>query len=194
MPERDDLDRLLDSALSTYAAPDADLEERVLRSLSSERGIVDARRSPHRMRRWLSWAIAIPLAAALGFFLISTPRTPRRAADRAQVNAPQGQVPAAVFVPSESSTARPPARTVHQLRRKTRTASDMAANRALPKQNIFPSPQPLSPEEQFLVAIAAHGPESVRQSLIEAQSKVDAPITISAIEIQPLKMPDPGQN
>jgi hypothetical protein len=64
----------------------------------------------------------------------------------------------------------------------------------LPKREVFPTPQPLSPEEQAFVEFAARAPETERQLFIEAQKRDDAPLSIAAIEIQPLDPPDHGGN
>jgi hypothetical protein len=196
MPEHDDLDRLLDSALSTYATPEPGLEDRVLHSLASGSGIPSADQRPRLVRRWRPWAIAVPIAVALAFIFLLHPRRPAPPVNHAQ-QARQSQAPSIVTVPSEPPTARrspAPARAVHHLYPQASRASQVAITRTLPKLNIFPSPQPLSPEEQALVAVAAHAPEPVRKSLVDAQAQVDAPITISAIQIQPLQTPGPGHN
>ena len=67
MRENDPLDRLLDSALATYADPalDAGLEKRVLEALTIERRTGEIRSAPASSRRWLPWVIAVPLAASL---------------------------------------------------------------------------------------------------------------------------------
>jgi hypothetical protein len=191
MPDHDEMDRLLDSALSTYATPRPGLEDRVLRSLASTRAIDSARRPFRFPRRWLPWAIAVPIAAAIALLFLLTRGTPAPPRNYAQ-SVPQFQRPAAPLERPQSSSVRAPSRAVHPVRRQAKAAPEIAIRRDLPKQNIFPSPQPLSSDEQALVALA-QAPESVRQSLIEAQAP-DGPITISAIQIQPLKMPDPGQN
>jgi len=67
MPEKDEVDRLLDSALATYADPGADsgLERRVLAALAAERTAGEDRRAAGWSRRWLAWAIAAPVTASL---------------------------------------------------------------------------------------------------------------------------------
>jgi len=192
MPEHDEMDRLLDSALSTYATPRPGLEDRVLRSLAVTRARDSENRRFRSTRRLLPWAIAVPIAAAIAllFLLIrETPAPPRNYAQSVR----QFQRPATPLDQPQSSKVRAPSRAVHPVRRQATAAPEIAIRRDLPKQNIFPSPQPLSSEEQALVALA-QAPEPVRQSLIEAQNKDEGPITISAIQIRPLKMPDPGQN
>jgi hypothetical protein len=65
---------------------------------------------------------------------------------------------------------------------------------ALPKLDVFPTPQPLTPEEQALVAFAVRAPESERKSFIEAQRQAEAPLRIAAIEIPPIDSPDKDTN
>ena len=66
MHDKPELDRLLDSALKTYAEPEPGLEGRILSSL------VEVRTAPRRAasyRRWLYWSAAVPVAAGLLFML-----------------------------------------------------------------------------------------------------------------------------
>jgi hypothetical protein len=65
---------------------------------------------------------------------------------------------------------------------------------SLPKLDVFPTLQPLTPEEQALANFAIHTPAPELQAFIEAQKNDDAPISISAIDIQPLDPPDQGGN
>ena len=67
MPDKDDLDLLLDSALATYGSPgpETGLEQRVLSSLAAARAAEQERRARTWSRRWLAWAIAVPVAASL---------------------------------------------------------------------------------------------------------------------------------
>ena len=63
MPDHDDLDLLLRSAVSTYGDPDSGLAQRVLARVSAEV-------APAPRRRWLPWAIALPAAACLLLLLV----------------------------------------------------------------------------------------------------------------------------
>jgi len=68
---------------------------------------------------------------------------------------------------------------------------------ALPKQDMFPMPRPLSPAERALVEFAAQAPEAERESLVEARDDFDGPIhaadiRIDAIRIPPLESSLPG--
>jgi hypothetical protein len=64
----------------------------------------------------------------------------------------------------------------------------------LPKLNVFPTPQPLTPSEKALVTYIAHAPEAERNALVDAQKQMDAPLSIAAIDIQPLEPPEEGGN
>jgi hypothetical protein len=60
----------------------------------------------------------------------------------------------------------------------------------LPKLDVFPTPQPLTPEEQVLAVFAAKAPLTERQALLDAQKQADAPLSIAALQIQPLDPPN----
>jgi hypothetical protein len=76
-----------------------------------------------------------------------------------------------------------------------RDGADLEAKSApLPKLDVFPTPQPLSSQEEALVSFAAKAPERERESLIAAQQEEDAPLSIAAIEIKPLEPPAGGAN
>src|SRR5215472_7488723 len=96
MPDKDDLDLLLDSALATYGGPgpETGLEQRVLSSLAAARAAEQERRARAWPRRWLAWAIAVPVAASLLLWIgISrTVRPPAIQTDHAH-DAPKMQTP-----------------------------------------------------------------------------------------------------
>jgi len=64
----------------------------------------------------------------------------------------------------------------------------------LPKLDVFPTPQPLTRQEQALAVFAIRTPALELQALIEARKQDDAPVSITAIDIQPLEPPDQGGN
>jgi hypothetical protein len=203
MPEKDKLDLLLDSALSTYADPAArpGLEERVLAALD------EARRSRARAgvftprRRWLPWAIAVPVVVCLLVWLLigknaHAPSTqpavavqpnppvsapPQKKLDRS--NQPAG-------AKARGDLAAVPARL--KSRPVTKHVSSIAGGKdlaALPKLDVFPTPQPLTPEERALVVLAGSGPPSQREALIKSEQQPDAPLSIAALNIPPLAAP-----
>jgi hypothetical protein len=193
MPEHDKLDLLVQQALASYANPgrESGLEERILARIAGEN-------APGPRRRWLPWAIALPVAAGLlVLLLLSTHRqTPPPLAHHLQ--APSAQPTELADAGRESSTAPRPARRENTggglgLPR-SRGNVDTGKALPLPKLDVFPTPQPLSPEEQALAVFAARATKTERQSLIEARAQADAPIRIAAIEVQPLNAPDNGDN
>lgn len=192
MRDNDDLDLLLDSALSSYAdpGPEASLEARVLAR-------VTAQAAPAPRRRWLPWAIALPVAAGLLFLVFS----------RVQLDHLPSRNVKGVVRPQEAPLVAAHSETPSSLHftpghRATRPLPAVQSNRdghaakfaPPPKLDVFPTPQPLTPEEQALALFAAHAPEPERKSLIEAQEQADAPLGIAAIHIQPLESPAQGAN
>lgn len=192
MPDnRDELDRLLDSVLATYAdpGPDSGLASRILSRLAAEAG-------PAPRRRWLPWVIALPAAAVLLLFiLLSGPETNHRAVAPKQARVSQ-QPPAAPQAANRPAPSAAPIRRAGTPLGKPRPRrAALAAHWApLPKLDFFPTPQPLSPEEQALVEFAAHASKSDRESLLKAKEQADAPLRIAAIEIKPLEPPASGAN
>jgi hypothetical protein len=63
----------------------------------------------------------------------------------------------------------------------------------LPKLDVFPTPQALTPEERALALVATRTPAPVRNALLAAQTQDDAPVRIAAIHIPPIEPPDEGQ-
>jgi hypothetical protein len=49
----------------------------------------------------------------------------------------------------------------------------------MPKLDVFPSPRPLSPEEQALVAFALRAPSEAKKAVVEDQQHWDDPIIVA---------------
>ena len=193
MPENDPLDRLIDSALGTYANPDSESElaRRALVRIAAEGG-------RRRTRRWLPWIIALPVAASLlilmTFFGSKPTRRTASGTNQARVSQParDSAIGAEPLFPAHSAAtqhagaSRPQTRASHVV--------SIAKTSALPKLDIFPTPQPLTPEEQTFATYAARASEKERESLIEAQKQMEEPLSIAAIQIQPLKPSEPDGN
>jgi hypothetical protein len=62
------------------------------------------------------------------------------------------------------------------------------------KLAVFPTPQPLTPQERALYALATQVPEDQRQAILNARKNDSAPLDIAAIRIPPLEMPEEGKN
>ena len=165
MPERDDLNSMLDSALMTYGdpGPDSGLEQRVLARVA-------AVAAPSPLRRWLPWAIALPVAACLLILVMSRPRI-SHSPDAHSTGATQASEPAAARPVPQPALQLAPASRGELATRKSRPQSVAIAAKSvpLPKLDIFPTPQPLTSQEQALVEFATQAPASERQALLEAQ-------------------------
>lgn len=203
MPDRDDLDLLLDSALATYADPGADsgLVKRVLAVVTAARELRERRSFFARTRMWLPWAIAMPLAASLLMWLAIS-RTQHAPAAKTQqayqperAQAPSNNAPAVAELAnsnqkipfSETKAVVHPSMHTARLKPcpfKTRDNSDCAP---LPKLDVFPTPQPLTRQERSLASMATEAPVPLRQALANAQKEDDPPVHIAAIHIPPIE-------
>lgn len=175
MPERDELDRLIDSELARYAEPHAGLEQRMMARVS-----VEVARSSRR--RWILVSTA-PVFACIVLFtyvLLTSPHSR------------PGQVAFIPAVPSAAHVADPvePQPTSRSLRgaRVRQRAPKQIESKAIqhPKLDSFPTPRSLNPEEQALTRFATEAPEKDRKALVEAQQQIAEPLRISAIHIPPL--------
>jgi hypothetical protein len=201
MREKDDLDRLLDSALATYAdpGPDAGLENRVLQALASERRAGQSPRAVARPSRWLVWGIAAPVAAImlLSLSIANIHRAPSsRSPHVSQLARPSSPEP-----PNRPETSRrtepTPSRgksggfkghnsslAAHAI---PSTRASAALANPLPKLDVFPTPKPLTAEERALLDVAVNAPPQARQALVEVQQQSNEPLRIAAIHIPPLE-------
>lgn len=192
MSDRDNIDRLLDSALATYAEPSSGLEERVLNALGVEQLAAPAKpkHTAFPLRRWVPWTVGLAAAGSLLLVLSvhyyeSRPGTQARNTVPTQ---PQRAIAPPVNIASEPTH-------VAVVRTPKSRAPHLATvtPAALPKLDVFPTPQPLTPQEQALVVFVAQAPEAGRKAVAEAQQRIEAPISIAAIRIPPLESPEKGQ-
>jgi hypothetical protein len=195
MHEADDLDRVIDAALLSYGNPidGTELSQRILAQVSRSRDLADSRRSVAR-RKWLPWAIALPLAACLLLFLTLS-KSPTHSVSEVKH---AGESEEAKSAPNRSpESKRPQATTTHiaavhsHLARATQSAGERVVAR--PKLDVFPSPEPLGQQEQALVTLASQpAPPAAQQVLTKTQD--DKPLEISAIHIPSIITPDEGKN
>jgi len=192
MPDSDpDLDLLIRNATATYANPASnfDLAERILSR-------VEAEDTKTTTRRWLSWVTVLPIAAAVVLLFMLFASTPaHKPADLSEqahnvVQPPDKASSLSATKPLENA----PASRAVSSRARTRNIAVAISKHSLPKLDTFPAPQTLTPEEQALATYAAHAPEDEQRALIEAHEKLEAPLSIAAITIQPLEPPAPGGN
>jgi len=199
--KNDDLDLLpdilIDAALRSYAdpGPEAELERRVMARIAEAR--ISAEPAPRR--RWLPWAIALPVAACLLLFLLvlsgPKPLHPPTSNPEQANQSQEAPIAAAHTAPSTAPQTGQTHRTKAPIRGPRSRATALAAKPApLPKLDVFPTPRPLTPEEQALAEFAAQATKSERESFLKAQQQADAPLHIAAIHIEPLEPPSPGAN
>lgn len=155
MPD-DGLDRILDAALTRYAAvePRVGLEDRILANLRSEQ-----ERVPVRAGRMWIWGL---VAIAAMVILVALTFTRERHARPVLVK----ETPSAVQVrPSDTQLEDRGASGVPKVSAiqpaHTHRARSVVATTLLPapKLDQFPSPQPLTEEEKVLVGYIEHNPE-----------------------------------
>lgn len=210
MPEKDQLDRLLDAGLATYAdpGPNSGLEQRMLAALAATYAehVTPAKPRP----RWLPWAIAIPVAAGLLILWISIGKTVHAPSTQPQMairkSAPATEALATktpehgqAKLPSEPNARRNVAASAPfaSAQGKLMPCADTnphCGKRSIPKLDVFPTPTPLTDEERALLAAADTGPPSEREALIASQQRGDAPLSIAALNIPPLATSGDGKN
>lgn len=207
MPEHDnrnldsgaEFDLLLRSSLETYADPGSDsgLAERVLARVAAE-GESGRTSRTIQTRRMIRWAIALPVAACLIVAIILLASKPlHNSAD--STNQARVAPPESTNAGSNGSTASLPAVPArhgvvsHLQRHFSHAAFTMSATR-LPKLDVFPTPKPLTPAEKALVAYVGRAPQAERESLVEDEQRMNAPLTIEALEIKPLEPTEPQGN
>jgi hypothetical protein len=144
----DELDRVLDAALAKYAAvePRTGLEERVLANLRSA--------TPLANGAWWKWSLAAALAAVL--LIVITLAWRSRAASHPAANHPtstehrNGGREKDVAHHDANSTPRRP-----RLAPRTHAPGSAPVVADVPKLDQFPSPHPLSEQEQILASYVA---------------------------------------
>ena len=191
MPEKDELDLLLDSALATYAdpGPGSDLEDHVMAAVASAQAADTA--AARARRSWLPWAVAIPVAAALLFLWLSVAR---------RVLAPQPQQAHATRPSTPENQPASPHRPGRAPSRKRFIQAAPQTELAktdkrtpLPKLDVFPTPQPLTAQERGLALVSAEAQPPLREAIVQAQKEDDAPVHIAAIHIPPISPPSQTQ-
>ena len=191
MREKDHLDRMLDSSLSNYGDPGANsgLAERILAQVSSGRSL--HRSAPRRSNHLLLW-VALPAAACLLLTLLLLKSSGPPAAHQSAGLSPAASTNSGSKAPRVETVRAPAPKAI--IRMQHRPSANVAESAARPKLDVFPLPQPLTAEEQALYTFATRVPEQQRQAILAAQRNDDAPLNVAAIKIQPLEMPDTGNN
>jgi hypothetical protein len=165
--EQNELDHLIDSALRGYSAadPSPGMDQRVLNRI----------RTVARPWSW-RWALAIPVLASLVFAVIVIRNVRSPAAEPltlSQIRTAPPQAPAVQAAPPPRVVRPKPLRTTH--------------DPAMTKHQQFPAPTPITPEEQALLAFATRHPAEAQETLVDWRKRMDEPIEIKEIQIQPLQ-------
>ena len=186
MPERDELDQMIDSALIGYGEPRLGIEQRVLARVSAEIS------QESGLRRRLLTAIAAPILASLllfAYWLTETPRShPDQMANTLGVRAtPPTATPVPHSYPKMLSRD-------HVRDREPDVVRLRQTVLPRPKLDMFPTLQPLNDTEQAIAQFGREATEADRKALVEARQRVDAPVNITAIQIPPLPSPEQNQN
>jgi hypothetical protein len=149
----DELDRMLDAALTKYAAAElrTGLEERVLATLRAEQARVPD-------RAWWRWSVLAAVAAMVIIVAIlawrsSVPSHPVVANHPSSATEGQAE-PTAQIVLSPTPVRKAKARRSHPL-----IVSRSQPHLRPPKLEQFPSPQPLSDQEKLLLAYVTEDPK-----------------------------------
>jgi len=203
MRNHDQFDQLLDSALRTYAGSDSGLEQRVLARVAAESEPMHAELWWTTLLRWRPLALALSIAICAVLLLVAAPRlfrSPPQHPGQHPNQARHGIAPpqnkrnmeqAIVTNPNPTKLARANA-TRHPSN--GHPARHAMSPESLPKLEQFPAPQPLTPEEKALVALAAQNPKLAASLFANEPVQEPRPLTIAAIKIAPIEMPPPGKN
>ena len=192
-PEHLELETLIRSSVASYgeAEPDSDLAQRILLRVAAE---------PKRtsLSQRLHWAVTLPIAACVTvlFALVQVGWIHKPEESKRQIHVasqPRNENLSAGSGPAQAANPRA------KRERLPRNANLRAANSStesdpLPKLDVFPMPKPLSPSEQALVQFVERSPAIARNSLVDAPNQDDAPLSVAAIQIQPLETPELGMN
>jgi len=177
MERERDVDRWLDSALSQFgkAEPRAGLESRVLANLQAERDRIASTR-----RWWWAAGAVTALAAVLLAVWIGESARERNPASTAGNSTRHREEARRSMRPRPAPQAAAPQVAAIQVTRPvTEVAQRRPANRPIrhlavagtPKLAQFPSPQPLSEQEQILMSYVAQYPET---AALVAQARAEA--------------------
>jgi hypothetical protein len=179
MPDDREFDSLIDQALSTYvdAEPDPSLRARIATHISVARP---------RQTGWLLGTAAACAACVLFALLVTHSGAPMHSLSGSDISPVARRTSAPVVVSPKHVSLGPPGAAHLAIRpiRRLRPAPELAPHLA-----VFPSPAPLSREEEALLALTAH-PVTLRSESLpfaaDFQNLSIPPISIAPIEIAEL--------
>lgn len=187
MPNRDELDIVLDAALATYADPEPS-PGLTARIHATTRAI-----DRHPRVRWMIWAVPA-LAALMAVVILFPARHIYRDPPPSALQLSHSARTPTVTTPYPVKTG--PARGSPRSRASATIRAAIPAPGPLPRQEVFPTPTPLTPEEQALASLVNHSPEKLAQQIAQpaVQPEPIKPVRIAAIHVPPLNPPDIGGN
>jgi hypothetical protein len=192
------MEELIDAALRSYAEPGEIPEARVAAARVMER----ARAAESRRRFWW-WVVVVPAAACLlvamvgEIWMTRAARVPEIAwapkapgVVKGDKGIPQRLKPdssrsidgTAEAVPLQNGLAAPKAVQV--------ATAGVLEKRQLPKMEVFPTPRPLTAEEQALTVFTEKTTPEVKKQVVEAEKHLGDPIAIAELKIRPLDEED----
>jgi hypothetical protein len=195
-----EVDARIDTALRSYASPGEMAETRVAVARVLER----ARSDSGRGFGWWVWGTAAAAAALLivtmgSLWMMRGPRAPEIAwmpkPPGVRQDVPQRLKPAspladngtAGVVPLQSHSRNPQPSMRNSSAKHEWVAGNLVARDRLPKLEVFPTPRPLTAEEQALVGFVRDGPAAVQHAVLEDQQHWDDPIIVAGLRDQPLQ-------
>jgi hypothetical protein len=177
------LDSRIDAAVQSYAEPPEQTAPRVALARMMEQVRSEP---PARRIGWWIWGIAAA-AACMAAVMVALWGTQ---APQAPQIAKAPQPPGVVTVPDRA--ARPSVAEVRVPAARHATHAEQSAPRReeasttpLPKLDVFPTPAPLSPQEEALVAFARRGPPEAQHAVLEDQKHWDDPIIVAGLQEKP---------
>ncbi len=173
-PPDTQLDARIDAALHTWAEPPAIPDPRIVALKLLEQAREVDSRPQWSLGRWAIPACLAALVLAAVWFL-RTPQIPAVARTPAPPPAVAATHPPAL--PAQRAT-------VPAHNRLPRLAA--AKPQSLPKLPVFPTPTPLSPQEQALVAFADHAPPAVQRAVLQDQKDWNTTGTLASLRPHPL--------
>jgi hypothetical protein len=174
-------DELITAALRSYAEPPEVPDARTITARALAQA---AEPGPRKVSVW-AWGVpamacGLTLVIAGAVWVIRGPRTPEIAWTPRTPGVTQGigaGEGAVEFHPAEIRPDRAPA---------VRIARATPGEERLPKLDVFPTPQPLSPEERAILAFEDQAPLGMKKNVLEEHEHLGDPITIAEMKIQPL--------
>jgi hypothetical protein len=165
-PSDDQLDHVIDAALTKYAAvePRTGLEERVLANLRAEQ-------TTARARTWWRWGMAGALAAIIAIMSALAWRSGRPSHAVIASHPPATTQASTIVVTQAGSESVSPPRAPARVRGTvTHRAQPEATAAAYPKLDQFPSPQPMSEQEKLLTSYIARSRD---QAVLVARARTE---------------------